>query len=201
MAVPDTVEYQEIKSAIQKAELDLTDCVNEDYLPQLTRQCVWFLAEMGDRLYNDGLISDALNYYIQAIKKDCDEPSVLNQIGVCLIFLDKIERALYYFELLYRRSTELPDKALALFNMAVCYKLMANFNEAIKLLRKSTKYTECESMLSDIDNLMNSVKELNSRQAFRGFMGKVFDRALVPTTADSQYSPTNDPEDSNKFTR
>ena len=196
----DTVEFLSITSKIKQAEHALMSCTNEDYLPQLTRLYVWSLASLGDYFYRQTLISDALNYYIQAIKKDCDEPSVLNQIGVCLIHLGKLDRALYYFDLLYRRATDFVDKALALFNSAVCYKMLGNFNEAIKLLRKSIKYVTDASELKEVDTMIHSLKELNSRQAFRGFMGKVFDRVLVPAAVENQYAPT-EPDDSNTFKR
>lgn len=192
MAISDTVEYHEITTTIKQTELELTNCKNEDYLPQRSRLHVWSLADMGDYLYKQGLFSDALNYYIQAIKKDCDEPSVLNQIGVCLIELGKLDRALYYFDLLDRRAPTFDYKACALFNMAICYKLHSNFNEAIKLLRKSTKYVEDESTLKEIDRL----KELNSRQAFHGFMGKVFNNKVI-IQKEPEFTPTDD--NSNKF--
>lgn len=192
MAISDTVEYHELTTTIKQTELELTNCENQDYLPQRNRLHVWSLAKMGDYLYRQGLTSDALSFYIQAIKKDCDEPSVLNQIGVCLIQLQKLDRALYYFELLYRRASTFVDKALALFNCAVCYKLLGNFNEAIKLLRKSNKYVEDESTLKEIDKL----KDLNSRQAFHGFMGKVFNnRAAMPK--EHEFAPSDD--NSKKF--
>lgn len=178
MTIQDSTEHRKLQSAIAQSDLALSDCKNKDYLPQLRRLHVWNLANMGDSLYRAGNHSDALSFYIQAIKVDCDEPSVLNQIGVCLILLGKIERALYYFELLGRRATTPLDRALALFNSAICHKISGNLNEAIISLRKSLRCSADDTTAAELDNL----KELNSRQAFRTFKHNIFSKSVLPET-------------------
>ena len=90
MAIQDTAEYQRLQAEIGQSELELNHCSNPDYIPQKQRLHLWSLASMGDYLYRNGLYSEALVYYTKAKKLDCDEPSILNQIGVCLIKLGTI---------------------------------------------------------------------------------------------------------------
>lgn len=172
------LEYQSLLSNIEQSERALLDCSNPDYLPKFQRLHVWNLANMGDYFYRQGKHSEALGYYIQAKKIDCDEPSVLNQIGVCLITLGKIDRALYYFELLDRRAPSFSDRALALFNMAICHKLSGNLNDAIIALRKSLRCETDDATLAELENL----KELNSRQAYRAFKHHIFSKNVLPQT-------------------
>ena len=188
MAIQDSTEYRMLRSAIAQSELALADCKNRDYLPQLRRLHVWNLANMGDSLYKGGHHSDALAFYIQAIKVDCDESSVLNQIGVCLILLGKIERALYYFELLHRRASTPVDRALALFNSAICHKISGNLNEAIIHLRKSLRCSTDDETIAELDNL----KELNSRQAFRAFKHNIFSKNVLPEAKAVDTHPQRD---------
>lgn len=176
MAIPVTPEYQNLQAAIGQTELALTHCGNPDYIPQKQRSHVWSLADMGDYLYMLNLYSEALGYYIQAKKLDCDEPSVLNQIGVCLTFLGKVERALYYFELLERRADSPADKALALYNCSYSHELLNNFNDAVLALRKSIKHVPDEAAITKLDKL----KELNSRRAFRTCMQGIFSKNVLP---------------------
>ena len=188
MAIQDSTEYRTLHSAIAQSESALSDCKNRDYLPQLRRLHVWNLANMGDGLYKAGHHSDALAFYIQAIKVDCDEPSVLNQIGVCLILLGQIERALYYFELLDRRASTSIDRALALFNSAICHKISGNLNEAIISLRKSLRCSTDDETLAALDDL----KELNSRRAFSVFKHNIFSKNVLPEATKSDAQPQRD---------
>lgn len=175
MTIQDSTEYRTLATAIEQSELALRNCKNKDYLPQFRRLHVWNLANMGDYFYKQDLPSDALGYYIQAKKVDCDEPSVLNQIGVCLILLGKIDRALYYFEILDRRAPSLADKALALFNTGICHKLVGNLNEAILSLRKSLRHDKDDTTAAELELL----KELNSRQAYRIFKNNIFSKNVL----------------------
>ena len=136
---------------------------------------------MGDHLYMLDLYSEALSYYVQAKKIDCDEPSVLNQIGVCLTFLGKIERALYYFELLERRAETPEDKALALSNCAYCHELLNDINAAVVALRKSIKHVPTQDAITKLDAL----KELNSRRALRTCMQGIFSKSVLPRTEEA----------------
>ncbi len=175
MAIPDTPEYWKLQTSIEQTELALNHS-KDDYAPQKLRLHVWSLADMGDYLYMLNLYSEALSYYIQAKKLDCDEPSVLNQIGVCLTFLGKIERALYYFELGYRRADNNADKALALFNCGFCHKLSSNLHEAIISLRKSMKYMPDNGTVAELEKLV----DLSSKHAYRHFKQSLFSRNVLP---------------------
>lgn len=188
MTFPDSTEHRTLQSAIAQSELALNDCKNKDYLPQLRRLHVWNLANMGDSLYKSGNHSEALSFYTKAIKVDCDEPSVLNQIGVCLILLGKLERALYYFEQLDRRSTTPEDKALALYNSGICHELSGNLNEAIISLRKSLRNAQDDATAEKLEQL----KELNSRQAFRTFKYNVFSKNVLPEAKKGDMEPQRD---------
>lgn len=175
MTIQNSTEYRTLATAIEQSDLTLRNCENRDYLPQLRRLHVWNLANMGDFFYKKELPSDALGYYIQAKKVDCDEPSVLNQIGVCLSLLGKLDRALYYFEQLDRRAPNLADKALALFNIGMCHKLSGNLNDAIIFLRKSLRCKTDDATATELD----FVKDLNSRQAYRTFKHSIFSKNLL----------------------
>lgn len=106
------LKYQQLKKVIDSTAVDLENCSHGEYLPQKRRLHTWALADMGDFLYNKDLYSDALTYYTLAKKFDCDEASVLNQMGICLMHLGKIDRSnaaacssLYeYFKLFLRAS-------------------------------------------------------------------------------------------------
>lgn len=175
MAILNTPEYRQLQTSIEQTEIALNHS-NEDYAPQKRRLHVWSLADMGDYFYMLNLYSEALSYYIQAKKLDCDEPSVLNQIGVCLTFLGKVERALYYFELGYRRADNNEDKALALFNCGFCHKLSSNLHDAIIALRKSMKYQPDDATTAELEKLV----DLSSRHAYRNFKQSLFSRNILP---------------------
>jgi tetratricopeptide (TPR) repeat protein len=176
MAFSGTPKFHELQTAIGQTELALNHCKNPDYIPQKQRSYVWSLADMGDHFYMLDLYSEALSYYVQAKKIDCDEPSVLNQIGVCLTFLGKIERALYYFELLERRAGTPENKALALSNCAYCHELLNDINAAVVALRKSIKHVPAQDAITKLDAL----KELNSRRALRNCMQSIFSKPVLP---------------------
>lgn len=188
----ETSEYVKLRDAVERTELDLNHCDNSDYLPQKKRSHVWMLAEMGDYFYTQEHFTEALNYYTQAKRLDCDEPSVLNQIGVCLTFLGKIERGLYYFELLARRANSPEDKALAFFNCAHAHELLNNINDAIVALRKSIKHVPAEDAINKLDHL----KEMNARRAVRSCMHGIFSRSSLPKND----IPTEDAEPTNGVT-
>ena len=188
MAIQDNIEFLALLEAIQQSESALNNCINKDYLPKFRRLHVWNLANLGDALYQAGAHAEALGFYIQAIKVDCDEPSVLNQIGVCLVTLGKIERALYYFDLLIRRADNPSDKGLAYFNTGICHKISGNINEAIISLRKSIRCFPDDEAIAELDAL----KELNSMQAFRHFKNSLFSKnVLSAPTMDSPESETS----------
>jgi Tfp pilus assembly protein PilF len=176
MPIETISEYQTLLASVDQSQQALDACTNDDYIPQLQRLHAWNLANVGDCLYEQGLHSDALAYYIRAKKIDCDEPSVLNQIGVCLLELGKIDRAAYYFDLLHRRAPSMSYKAVALFNSAICHKCSGNLNEAIIALRKSLRCEADDSTTLELEKL----KELNSRQAYRTFKHHIFSKNVLP---------------------
>lgn len=169
MAVPNTPVYQKLLAESERSEIGLAACKDPRDKPRLQRLRVWALARIADELYSDQLHTDSLDYYNQAKKINCDELTVINQIGACLVALDKLPRALYYFELMDRRATAAldepevfnrkmkalynmeqrpfdavrndaaEDKVFALYNGAHCYQRMGNHEQVIVNYRKILK--------------------------------------------------------------
>ncbi|MCR9192923.1 MAG: hypothetical protein NXI01_09775 [Gammaproteobacteria bacterium] len=170
MAIQNDPVHIELLAYIENSERDIKNCDNPDYLPQERRKHVWDLADMGDYLRTQDMNVEALAYYRQAMKIDCDEPSVLNQVGVCLIQIQKVERALFYFELMSRRVDSDTDKALAWYNISVCHQLLNNFNEAVVALRKSLKFEHCDETARQLAML----KAQHAQEEFMNFAGTIF---------------------------
>ncbi|HVT62333.1 MAG TPA: hypothetical protein VHD33_02450 [Legionellaceae bacterium] len=169
--VPDT----DLLEAIKISERELANHLGTAYEPQKRRLHVWNLAQMGDRLYFKNHYTEALNYYTQAKQFDCDEPSVLNQIGICLIHLGKIERALQYFDLLSRRVVSTTEKALAWYNMSYCYQISNLLNDAVLALKKSLKFDNNEASAKELATL----KERISMKQFTTFKQNLFNKVVL----------------------
>ncbi len=190
MDFQNDLKYQQLKKIIDSTAVDLENCSRGEYLPQKRRLHTWALADMGDYLYNNDLYSDALTYYTLAKKFDCDEASVLNQMGICLMHLGKIDRALYYFEQMSRRAISLSDKALAWYNMSVCYRKTPGLNEAILALKKSLKYSYNEEHAAALEQL----KEMNSTKQFLNFTQSIFRKNVLPKEeTDSKHTTKSIP--------
>ncbi|PJD93756.1 MAG: hypothetical protein CK424_01610 [Legionella sp.] len=173
MDFQNDLEYQRLQAAIEASAADLENCSNVDYVPQKRRLHMWALADMGDFFYKKGLYSDALPYYTLAKKFDCDETSVLNQMGICLMHLVKIERALYYFEQMCQRTDAPSDKALAWYNISVCYRSHTSkpmLHEAILAMKKSVKHLDNEEGKAILEQL----KQLHSTQHYLHARGTLF---------------------------
>jgi len=170
MAIQNDPVHIELLAHIENSERNIENCVNSGHMPQKRREHVWNLADMGDYLRTQDMNIEALAYYRQALKIDCDEPSVLNQVGVCLILIQKVERASFYFELMSRRVDSDTDKALAWYNISVCHKLLNNFNEAVFALRKSLKFEHCDETASQLAAL----KDQHAQEEFMNFAGTIF---------------------------
>lgn len=177
--------YQRLISDMNESYNNLETCTNKDYIPQRKRLCVWNLAQLGDYHYKKECYTEAIEYYAKARKMDCDEPSILNQMGLCFIKLGKIQRAISCFEEMTRRAgTDVQSsmdhrgehKSLPWYNISICHFLEKRYHDAEKAIIKSIKLSPNDA---DSLSMLKDIKVKISTHAFLNFKHTLFKTDLL----------------------
>ncbi len=167
-AIQTDPRYRQLADAIDAASANIDACTNTDYLSGLTRHKANCLTDMGHYFYNKYLYADAMQYYAQARDFLSDDPTILNQLGVCMINLGKYLRAINVFELMERRNSDVDDKALALYNISYCYRLDQEWQKAEVAIKKCLKYNpndlNSQKILQELRDWISKLSYLSYRR-------------------------------------
>ena len=163
--------YQNLIKANEKAKQSIVLSTNPNLKPSLTRLQAERLADIGHYFYNKSLYVEAMNYYAQAREILPDDPSILNQLGICLIQLGKFMRAIHIFELMERRNVNSNDKALAFYNLSYCYRLNQEWQKAEQAIKKSLKYNpeDCNSL-----KILQELRDYISKSSYMNYPKTLF---------------------------
>lgn len=88
----------------------------------------------GDALFGQGLLNEAVAEYEKALLLNDAEPNVLNSLGVCYAQLERMDRAMEYFD---RAADAAPDDFMAHFNRGCALAAAGRDDDATRSLERS----------------------------------------------------------------
>ncbi|MCE0723431.1 tetratricopeptide repeat protein [Legionella resiliens] len=133
--------YREALAHCKKDDLMLKNIITEN----LT-ECY---AQFGHHLYQNEEYNKAQELYVLVLEGDQNHIPALNQIGMCAFKQGMYQEARKKFTTILERTSDAQDQADAWLNIACCYRLEKNWDQAGQSLSEARKLAPQDSSINE----------------------------------------------------